>query len=628
MGIYISDDEFRSNHDTLPNCKFSFCYVILALSSQKFIKKYKFEYKDLLFFINLTKKNLLTGEEVQIRNIPISPLNYCTPFEKNYCTIHFNFSSLDKLTKFLEKNKIIATLKLSFGINHFEILYDEVINCFIKPVTSIEKKLILSNKNNDFKVNFLINVEWRAIVPKKIENIVENLEKIEKDDLISSNIFQIQNKNVNIINEKPNIYLLYEDTIYNDPIISEKNMYWQPKWEMSSKQVINNPSNIKRNSYKTNNLSLNKIGGWIIHIKNVLLSEKGFIFFHDMFPIYRQSKSFKIIIQHCIKNEDGKIITHIRRHWSIMNFFFKQKSDYIKYRIPKKPFYIAKTSIYSRIPEIFIDKIEKKFFYVNFSIPIHKSEKTKTDQGNVIFYGVLNPDEISLTEISVVKLYSELNKKECLGYILVSFSDIREKPLNNTGFHNKDYEISKIKNCYSKRKQNIVNYLEGLSVIYLYIYWHIKARSRNENKTPESILVEFYSRISNSKTIKGGINVIGINRCIEALISSDYEIAQNLKIYTSCIPEDLILFNNINELRHYLMFPHLEIFENSYIDIFSNDNLKVLENSEFIHKCNELGIRECISTTWREMISSSFTNISMKTCKLCLQLYKIENMFL
>ncbi|OII73712.1 uncharacterized protein cubi_03510 [Cryptosporidium ubiquitum] len=630
MGIYISDDELESNYNVLPNCKFSLCYLSLALSSHKFIERGgEFESKSFEFFINLSKKNLLTNKEVQIGNISILPLNYCSPFERNYCTIYFNFFSIDELTKFLEKNKIIATLNFSFGVDSFEVIYNEVINYFIKPVTSIEKRLILSNKNNDFKVNFKINVEWYAIIPKKTtKNIIKNFEKIEKDTSITSSCSHIQNKTFNIsISKHINIYLKYEQTICNDPIITQKIIDLHPKLENLSNQVIYKPSDIKSDFYATNIRPLNKMGNWIIHIKDVLLSEKGFIFLHDMFPIYRQSKSFKIVIQHCIKNEDGKVLTQIRRHWTIMNFF-KRKSNYtMNYRIPNKTYYIAKASVYSRIPETITDTIQEKFFYISCSIPtFDKTNEARVDQGDTIFCGILNPNEISLTETSVVKLYSELNKKDCLGYALVSFSDIKEKP--HIKFHDKDNTILETNNSLSKKKQSVTNYLEGISIVYLYIYWHIQARSKNENKTPESILIEFYSRISDSKTIQGGINIIGINKCIDAFIPSNSEISQNLKIYTSSIPEDLILFNNIQELKYYLQFPHLEIFENSYSDIFSNKNLKVLEDSEFIYKCNELGIRECISITWREMMNSLFANISMETYELCLKLYKTANIFL
>ncbi|KAH8583575.1 uncharacterized protein ELE39_000343 [Cryptosporidium sp. chipmunk genotype I] len=630
MGVYISDDNSRSNYNILPDCKFSLCYINLVLSSQKFIKrKEEFETKGFEYFISLNKKNLLSEEEAQIGSYQILPLNYCTPFERNYCTIYFNFFSINELTEFLEKNEIIAILKLSFGVNDFEVLFNEAINCFIKPITSIENELFLSNKNNDFELGFIINVEWYARIPKKmIKNFGKNVEEPEKNISISSSS-QIPNKVPSItIGNNPNVYLIYEKTICNDPIISQNIMGLKSKWDMLSKKSIQKPPNIKSDFFTSKIQSLNKIGSWTVRIKDVILTEKGFIHLCDMFPKYRQSKSFRIFIQYCIKNKDGKPVTEIRKHWSIMSFFKQNSNYFMDNRIPSNPYYIAKANICSRIPETITDHIDKKFFYINFLSPtLQIFDEAMINKGNVIFHGVLYPSEISLTETSVVKLYSKLNKEECLGYALVSFSDIKEKLPTCLNSHFKSDRIVELKNNYSKKKQSIANYLEGMSIIYLYIYWHIQVRAKNENKTPESVLAELYSKISNSKTIKGGTNITGMNKCVDALMHSNTELAQSLKDYTACVPDDLILFNNVHELKYYLQFPHLEVFKNSFNDIFSNDNLEVLNESEFIYRCNELGIRECTSITWREMMRS-FANISLKTCKSCLQVYRAENIFL
>ncbi|CUV07834.1 unnamed protein product [Cryptosporidium hominis] len=628
MDIYISNDNSELNCNVLPDCTYSLCYVNLALNSQKFGRKGKFKSKSFEFFVTLYKKNLLTNEELQIGSCRILPSNYCTPFERNYCTVYFNFFSIDELKEFLEKNEIIVILKLGFGINHFEVLFDETINYFIKPVTSIKNELFLSNKNNDFEVTFIVNVEWFATIPKIIKNNIENPEKLDKDIPISSSL-KIENKilNINII-DNPNISLIYEKTICNDPIISKKIVCSQPITKALSKHTIYKSTNIKNNFFAPSIHSLNNIGNWTVKIKNIILTENGFTFLHDKFPKYKQSKSYKVIVQYCIKNEDGKTITQTRKHWSIMSFLKNCNNFSIDNRIPRKPYYIAKANIYSRIPENITDKIEEKYFHISFSIPNSQIlYESKIDKGNAIFYGILHPNEISLTKESLVKLYSEFHKKKCLGYALISFSDIKEKPHDSINLHYKIDRIIEIKND-SNKKQCKAGYLEGMSIIYLYIYWHIQFRAKNERKTPESILVEFYSKISSSKTIEGGVNVTGMNKCVSALIHSNTELTHSLMSYTSCIPENLTWFNNVYELRYYLLFPHLETFENSCNDIFSNNNSIVFNEYEFAYKCNELGIRECISITWIEMMKSSFANISLKAYRSCLQLYKVENIFL
>ncbi|POM84886.1 hypothetical protein CmeUKMEL1_14635 [Cryptosporidium meleagridis] len=629
MGVYISNDSSKPNCNVLPDCIYSLCYVNLALNAQKFWRKGKFQSKIFEYFVTLYKKNLFTNEELQIGSCKILPSNYCTPFERNYCTIYFNFFSIDELKEFLEKNEIIVILKLGFGINHFEVLFEETINYLIKPVTSVKNELFLSNKDSDFEVSFIINIEWLATIPKKIiKNNSENLKELEKDIPISSNL-KIENKifNINMI-DNSNISLIYEKTICNDPIISKNIVCSQPKSEALSRHAIYKSTNIKSNFFAPNIQSLNNIGSWAVQIKNIILTENGFTFLQDNFPKYSESKGYKVIIQHCIKNEDCKTITQTRKHWSIMNFLKKYDNFSIDSKIPRKPYYIAKANIYSRVPKTIADKIDKKYFHISFSIPnLQIPYESKIDKGNAIFYGVLYPSEISLTKESLVKLYSESYKKECLGYVLISFSDIEKKPYNSINLHHKVDLIVETKNN-SEKKQCKAVYLEGMSIIYLYIYWHIQFRTKNERKTPESILKDFYSKISSSKTTERGVNVTGMNKCISALMHSNTELAHNLLSYTSCIPEDLTLFNNVYELRYYLLFPHLEIFENFCNDIFLNDNSRVFNEYEFACRCNELGIKECISTTWREMMKSSFSDISLKAYRSCLQLYKVENIFL
>lgn len=628
MKVYITDDDHRCDYSTLPDCKYSLCYINLALISHKFIKKHcEFESKGYEFFVNLTKKNLSTGEESQIGSFPISPLNYCTPFEKNNCTLYLNFFSLNELVKYLEGNEIIASLKFRYDIERFEVLYYGVVNYFVKPVTSIQNKLILSNNSGDFKVNLNINVEWYAIIPNnRPGNVLKNLEENERKAPISFNFRNTQKRmfrDISITGLPDNIYPVYEKAICNDPIASRNVANLQPKLVVSSNQVDSSKYLCNNTGIPPTSVGfLNKLGGWTVNVKDLILSEKGFIHLYDMFPKYRQAKSFKVVVQHCIKNRDGNILTHIRRHLSVMSFL---KGDFypISYKIPYKHYYTAKANVYSRIPEIITNEIEEVLFYIIFSIPNSTKLIEAGFDENPIFYGELSPSEISVNDISIVKLYSELND-ECLGYALVLFSNIKENPIidiNCCNIINKSPEIKD----QSKIKHNVMNHLEEISIVYLYMYWHIQARSINDKKTPESILLELYSRISNSRNIEGKVNIIGINKCIDALIPSSNKAFQSLKDYTCCIPENVVLFNNVKELKHYLQFPHLEIFENSYIDIFPSDNLKVLEESEFINKCNELGIRASISNTWREMIKFSFTNISMKTYKMCLQLYKVEN---
>lgn len=632
MKVYITGDDYRCNYSILPECKYSLCYINLSLSSQKFIKKrYEFESKGFEFLVNLTKRNLLTGEELQIGSFPIFPLNYCTPFEINHCTLYLNFFSLDELVKYLEINEIIASLKFCYDIERHEVVYDGVINHFIKPVTSVENKLILSNINGDFKVNLSINVEWYAIIPNRCAgNIFKKIEENELKAPISFNFGSIQNRTfrgTSITGFHNNIYFMYEKTICDDPIASRNVVNLQPKLEVLTNKAVSKHLGSNTGISSANSNCLNKLGSWMVKIKYVILSEKGFIHLYDMLPKYRPTKSFKMAVQHCIKNRDGKILTNIRRHLSIMNFL-KGNSYPFNYKIPYKHYYTAYANINSRIPEIITDKIEEHFFYILFSIPSSTQLIETKFEENHVFYGELNPTEISVTDVSVVKLYSEFNKEECIGYAFVSFSNIKETPRIDVNYYKTINKLPEIKEDHLKKKHNITNHLEEISIIYLFIYWHIQARSINEKRTPESILLELYSRVSNSRNLEGEINIFGINKCIDALIPSSNKTFHSLKGYTNCIPENIVLFNNVNELKYYLLFPHLEILENSYTDIFSNDSLKVLEESEFIQKCNELGIRESFSNTWIEMINFSFTNISMKTNKMCLKLYKIENILL
>ncbi|KAJ1614908.1 hypothetical protein OIY81_115 [Cryptosporidium canis] len=622
MKAYISEDEFGLYDNSLPSCRYSPCYISLVLGSLTlFGKKHEFESNSVEFILSLTKKCILTGEELQIGNISLLPFNYCTPFEKNHCSLYLHFISLSKLKCYLENNEL--SLKLNYGTDKLEIIYEEVLNYIIKPVTSVKNKLVLSNNNKEFSVSFTICVEWSAIVPMNLvgDNFSKDVHTAQ--NYLSHRKYKNQILYDTSITGFPSIFKVYEKTICEDPIVTRKVVSLESKFEELNDPAAHDDLHSKIDFQQKNSNLMNKLGGWIVNIKDVILLEKGFIHLYDMFPKYSPTKYYKTLVHHCIKDRDGHVFTHVRKHWSIMNFL-RGSNSHLDGITQNKHYYTAKANIYSRIPEIITDKIDEKLFFINFLIP-SSNQSNGAFQSNSIFFGELKPSEISVTNISTVKLYSEINKEVCLGYVIISISDIKEKP-KMANCNNICTRFPTIQNDHLKIRQNTANYLEEISIVYLFLYWHIQTRSINEKRPPESILLDLYSRISNSRSLEGEINVAGINKCINALISSRTEAYSSLKSYICCIPESLALFNSVSELKYYLKFPHLEIFENSYTDIFSNASV-VLDDTEFLSKCNELGIRESISTTWKEMLKKSYTEISFKTYKMCVQQYKIENIF-
>ncbi|KAF7458431.1 hypothetical protein HWI79_1130 [Cryptosporidium felis] len=620
MGFDIYDEYSESGVMCPLNTTNNLCCLSVKLEHRRGNKR-NIDLKNLEFTLILTRKNVRTGDEALIGKDSLFPLYFCTPFDKNYCNIYFNFTSICKMEKYLEQNELVIRLQTINEDDGNRVLFNEVINNLVNtPYLPYLRHITLIN---EIRVEF--KVEWKTIIRKREFEYSNKCHfrgtKKGEFNYFKSVDFFLRNECHDFSRDcKPlDVNILYENVIFNDPFISEKKF----DAELAAEDVQINKRIFTRNS----RIQIRHLmGGWRVKIERLFLSVNGFLKLRNSFPKYHQSNYYKICIRHYFR-DCKNIVTTEREHFSILNFYRSANEACLKkYVIPDECIYVSNIEVYSRIPEILTANKTNTYYYLCFC-PVLNIGSNEIGDPNIWFYGVLPLGSISVNDFSVLKLYSLDNKSICMGYITVLFSEIIDSIPIYFNQNIQNFASPNLDNSILSKRTRTIDYLEEMSILYIYIYWHIYFRSENESKPPNIILFDLYSRIA-IPTLDGNkkLRIKEIALFIEAFVPPD---KRSLLFNTCsiCLPDNSILFSSIDELKHVLLFPHLKVLNEIYELIFADDS-RLISISDFIDKCVQLGIKKCISVTWCEMITSTFVNITKDTCRRCIECYCFENIFL
>ncbi|KAH8740702.1 hypothetical protein FG386_002664 [Cryptosporidium ryanae] len=616
-GIQIKDDRLYEG-GSLENFNIStLSYLFLSMGSLKTKEYFNInnEYKSFEIFVNVKQKGLDTGIVKDIGKVHIYPTNYCTPFENSEAYIYFNFHSVDNMIDYLKKNELTFDLNFYQDGTNVNLLSNEKINDFVKPISDVEKKYNISNFEGGFKTCLTMKLEWCIVHSNKYKREISEVRNDNFKSFVISN--KIKYKSALRLPNK--LYLIYEDTLFSDPLNSFGDEFQKTKSNICTLKDLSNQHKLRRNTLTKDYA---KFGGWKIRLTNISLKEEGFIHIYDKFTKYHGFKSFKVFLQYCIKDKDGGNLTPYRSSCSILTLR-RIRNSMNAGDISFSELYFSNLNIYSRIPEIFHENISEKYFFIKCTISNTQNNGTKNDINNddVLFVGTLNLCEFIEKKV-IVNLYKNLLSTILIGYINIELSDIDNKiyiPKNSL------YCVPVIhKSDGSEQRINVDHVLDELSLLFLYIYLHVEMRSKIEDKIPKDILEELYIKITKLSKCKC-LNVHGISICVKAFIPSDHYFFGYINEFVERINSDTLMID-INEFLNRLLFPHLILLKKIYKYIFSENDY--LGRNQFMQKCSSLGVRESFAVTWFEMMKrNSDESISVQSYIYCVRNYKVRNIF-
>ncbi|KAH7649890.1 hypothetical protein FG379_001734 [Cryptosporidium bovis] len=631
-GIQVYDDRLHKCDDTEALHARTLLYLFLSLGALKTegCRRLPNEYKAFEIFVIVKKRDLVTGIIKDIGKEPIYPVNYCTPFESSKIYIYFNFNSVDNIVDYLEKNELTFDLCFSRDNLNINLLSNERINDIISPMNDIEKNYNISNSENGFKTCLILKLEWCIARSNKIQDFGLGLNhlhrtKIEMSGVCnynlkgSANSVKMNYKTALWLPEK--LYFIYEDMIFYDPINS---LAYESQTTKRSNVPMNGGSSLQR-ELREETLSRNheKFGGWKIKLTSISLKEEGFIHIYDRFPKHYGQKSFKVFLQHCIKNKDGENLTPYRGSWSILTLRRTRNSintgDFSYSKL-----YSSNLNIYSRITEVFFEDISDKYFFVKCTVSSTLSDGTENSVGDldVLFVGRLNLSGLINKKV-IVKLYKNLSSRISIGYINLELNDIGHKTyIPKTDDLSSTSPIHNL--CVFKKRINVNNILDELSLLFFYIYLHVEMRSKVEDKNPKDILEELYFRVT--KSLKHSyLNMANISKFIEAFIPPDHYFLGCLTELVEKTNDEAIMIET-NEILNQLLFPHLVLLKKIYKHIFTGSTH--LERTQFTRICNSLGVRESFAVAWFEMMRrNSDKGVSIESYIYCIDHYRVRNIF-
>ncbi|EEA05680.1 uncharacterized protein CMU_026880 [Cryptosporidium muris RN66] len=638
-------------------------------------------------YCTLYLENLsLIDEDTCPESIILKPHNYCTPFDRSCGIIHLKFASIEKLMVYIRNNQINIKFQFYYKKSQnysrkiwnnqnlvpdtiLEKEYDFNLNSIIKPINDVYKpNIIISAKY--FEVKMSIALEWIAIKPEKypmksnssfiinktsdMKDIESNLSK--KNIYILGNQFAMQNRHLYSILLSPKllvsllpakIYEIYEQSICEDPLIfnncldiNNTNIYMIKNSDI--KKINNN-----KDSYLTDSshLNISIFGGWSIHIHKIYLNKRGFTYLGDLYPLHRNNRSYRIYIQHYIK--DSSIIdenktqlkncTPIRGHWCIINP--KLQDNYLKYNqqnklLKSKEVYESSLNIHSRIPEVIKENLELYSLYFNIITP--KDDNIKWEDlkknHNIFCHGNISSNKIFINKENSVLLYTLREKPSLIGYMTLTITNIKDLILKSNISENINFKDNNsplidqtqedIYNKLNKQKKNNI-LIDQLSLLFFFLYIHLELISNLQNMTYMESLNHFYQRI-----IKDKLNhpknfyflVDDIYRIVGLIPYKYLNYITYITRLLDNLPKDQFVVFGFNHIVEILSFPHLKLLDNLIMSLFDQDYEDISLNN-FLLSCESLGVQDYIAITWYYMIQNTSKSVNYKTSLKCLDKY-------